>query len=50
MTCLLLDLIVQLAGAGIGLWWYFTYGPGALLASEAAGPSPQPTPSPKQTP
>jgi hypothetical protein len=25
------------ACGGVGLWWYFTYGPGALLAGAAKG-------------
>jgi hypothetical protein len=28
---------LQLACGGVGLWWYFTYGPGALLAGAAKG-------------
>jgi hypothetical protein len=26
---------LQLACGGVGLWWYFTYGPGALMAKAA---------------
>ena len=29
--------VLQLACGGVGIWWYFTYGPGALMAGAASG-------------
>jgi hypothetical protein len=35
-------MLLQLACGGVGLWWYFTYGPGALVANAANGTDKEP--------